>query len=70
MDNGLAEGYVGITQETADIAKKALSTAIDKKVWLKENKPENIKDMDKFQDMLDDQLGAFEELRTALIEQS
>lgn len=58
---------VEITEKTADEAKKVLSRSIDKKVWMRENRPDQIANLDKFQSMLDAEMSAFEELRVALL---
>lgn len=56
---------ISISEKTADVAKKALSRAIDKKVWIKENKPEVVDE--KFQARYQAELDAYEELRKALL---
>ena len=57
---------VEISEKTALTLKRMLSRSIDKKVWLKENRPENIKDMDDFQKKIDTDLEAYKELEEAL----
>jgi hypothetical protein len=66
MDNGLAEGFVGIKTETAWTLKKMLSTSIEKKNWMKENKPEVWNDNPKLQKRYQEELEAYRELEQVL----
>ena len=57
---------IQITEETAWTLKKMLSTSIEKKNWMRENKPEVWADNPKLQKRYTEEMAAYKELDTAL----
>lgn len=58
-------GKVSISETTAWALKKMLSTSIEKKNWMRENKPE-VASQERFQKAYQAELAAYKELEEAL----